>query len=84
MLEDPASIRSVYQPVVALATGRVVGYEALARVRSDPPRPVGTWFAEANGCGWGAALEAAAITAALEPFGRPPGPTWRSTSAPRP
>ena len=29
------------------------------------------WFAQAHGCGLGPELEAAAISAALEPLGRP-------------
>ena len=62
-----------FQPVVALATGQTVGYEALARFKSDPPRSPTAWFAQAAGSGLGPALEAAAIRAALEPLGRPPG-----------
>lgn len=73
VLSDPEGIRPVFQPVVALSTGFLVGYEALARFPASGARPVPAWFAMAHGCGLGPALEAAAIRAALEPIGRPPG-----------
>jgi EAL domain-containing protein (putative c-di-GMP-specific phosphodiesterase class I) len=61
----------VFQPVVSLGTGRIIGYEALARFAVAPQRAPDVWFAQAHGCGLGAELEAAAIRAALEPVGRP-------------
>jgi diguanylate cyclase (GGDEF)-like protein len=67
------SIEPVFQPVASLTTGRVIGYEALARFPDSPQRPPITWFAQANACGLGPDLEAAAIRAALEAEGRPPG-----------
>ena len=73
LIETPGMLRTVFQPVASLATGQVAGYEALTRIDVEPARPVGTLFAEANGCGLGPVLEAAAIRAALEPLGRPPG-----------
>ena len=72
-VERPEAIEAVYQPVVSLADGRLVGYEALARFPNLPDRPVNKLFAQAHGCGLGAELEAAALRAALEPLGRPPG-----------
>ena len=63
----------MYQPVISLATGRVIGYEALARFPSAPDRSPEVWFAQAHGCGLGPELEAASIRAALEPFNRPLG-----------
>ncbi len=68
-LDDP--ITCVFQPMVSLATGRVVGYEALARFPVDSLRTPDVWFAQAHGCGLGAELEAAAIEAAMHPLGRP-------------
>jgi diguanylate cyclase (GGDEF)-like protein len=72
ILEERA-IEPLYQPVASLTTGRLIGYEALARFPDAPDRPPSTWFAQANACGLGPELEAAAIRAALEPVGRPPG-----------
>ena len=53
----------VFQPVVELASSRVIGYEALARFDSQttPDR----WFAEATMLGLGTELELAAVKAAL-------------------
>ncbi len=67
------AIEPRFQPVASLITGRLLGYEALARFPDSPARPPSTWFAQANACGLGPELEAAAIRAALEPIGRPPG-----------
>jgi diguanylate cyclase (GGDEF)-like protein len=64
-------VEPVFQPVVSLGTGRVVGFEALARFAIVPERPPAAWFAQAHGCGLGAELEAVAIHAALEPTDRP-------------
>jgi diguanylate cyclase (GGDEF)-like protein len=72
ILEERA-IEPLFQPVASLTTGRLIGYEALARFPDAPERPPSTWFAQANACGLGPELEAAAIRAALEPIGRPPG-----------
>jgi diguanylate cyclase (GGDEF)-like protein len=67
------AIEPLFQPVCSLTTGRLIGYEALARFPDAPDRPPSTWFAQANACGLGPELEAAAIRAALEPIGRPRG-----------
>jgi diguanylate cyclase (GGDEF)-like protein len=71
LLARPDAIVPAYQPVVALSTGRVVGYEALARFPGARPRAVNAWFAAANACGLGPRLEAAAISRALGPVDRP-------------
>jgi diguanylate cyclase (GGDEF)-like protein len=65
------AIEPVFQPVASLTTGQLIGYEALARFPDAPERPPSTWFAQANACGLGPQLEAAAIQAALEVPGRP-------------
>ena len=70
---DERAIEPLYQPVASLTTGRLIGFEALARFPDSPQRPPSTWFAQANACGLGPELEAAAISAALQPIGRPPG-----------
>jgi diguanylate cyclase (GGDEF)-like protein len=67
------AIEPVFQPVASLTTGRLLGYEALARFPDSPERPPSAWFAQANACGLGPQLEAAAIEAALEISGRPHG-----------
>ncbi len=67
------AIQPLFQPVASLTTGRLIGYEALARFPDAPERPPSTWFAQANACGLGPQLEAAAIKAAFEAIGRAPG-----------
>ena len=54
------------QPIVDLASGRVVAAEALSRFAAEPLRPPEAWFAEAAGVGLGVQLELTAIRAALE------------------
>ena len=73
LLERPDSIESVFQPLVDLATGRVVGYEALSRFNAPVGRPPDQWFAQAHRCGLGAELEALAVETALSMGARPPG-----------
>jgi EAL domain-containing protein (putative c-di-GMP-specific phosphodiesterase class I) len=68
-----AAIVPVFQPVLELATGRVCGYEALARIDGDPVRRPDQWFAQAHRCGLGAELEALALRAALAVADRPAG-----------
>jgi diguanylate cyclase (GGDEF)-like protein len=72
-LLDGGEIVAHYQPVVSLSTGRLIGYEALARFPAAPSRPAAGWFSMAHACGRGPELEAMAIRAALGPVGRPPG-----------
>jgi diguanylate cyclase (GGDEF)-like protein len=67
------AIEMVFQPVLELATGRVSGYEALARFDGDPVRRPDQWFAQAHRCGLGAELEALALGAALAVRDRPAG-----------
>jgi len=72
VLAAPAGITPVFQPIVMLATGRIVGYEALARFPQLPLQPPDVWFAQAHACGLGEPLEAKAVTVALA-APRPPG-----------
>ena len=76
-MEHP--ITPVFQPLVELSTGRLIGFEALSRFDSEPRRSPDAWFNQAARCGRGLALEMAAIKAALSARGRPPGraPTCR-------
>ena len=68
-----AAIRPVFQPVLELATGRVCGYEALARIAGPAERRPDQWFAQAHRCGLGSELEALALRAALAVDDRPAG-----------
>jgi EAL domain-containing protein (putative c-di-GMP-specific phosphodiesterase class I)/AmiR/NasT family two-component response regulator len=55
----------VYQPVIDLATGNIVGYEALSRFPEEPNQPPDRWFADALDTGLGAELELAAVERVL-------------------
>lgn len=61
---DERSFDVVYQPIIRLGTGSVVGYEALTRFRDRTPPDVR--FAEAYGVGLGVELELAAAARAVE------------------
>ncbi|MDQ3537503.1 MAG: EAL domain-containing protein [Actinomycetota bacterium] len=71
VLVAPAGIMPVFQPIVMLATGKIVGYEALARFPQLPLQTPDLWFAQAHACGLGEPLEAKAVRAALA-VPRPP------------
>jgi EAL domain-containing protein (putative c-di-GMP-specific phosphodiesterase class I) len=58
-------LKMLFQPIADLATGEVVGVEALARFDCEPRRPPDKWFAEAAQIGLGIDLELAAVVAAL-------------------
>ena len=83
LLGTPGGIVPFFQPVLELATGRVSGYEALARMQTTPPRPPDEWFAQAHRAGLGAELEAAAVLAALAAPGRPAGTFLAVNVSPR-
>ena len=45
-------IKSVYQPIISLTDGKVLGYEALARItRSEPDVSIEEMFVLAEQCG---------------------------------
>jgi len=54
----------VFQPIVALDSRAIVGYEALSRFSAEPHRGPDEWFAEAHEVGLGPELELAAIRVA--------------------
>ncbi|HEX6652861.1 MAG TPA: EAL domain-containing protein [Thermoleophilaceae bacterium] len=56
----------VFQPIVALDSRAIVGYEALSRFSAEPDRGPDLWFAEAHEVGLGPELELAAIRLACE------------------
>ncbi len=59
-------LHMVYQPIVELATGAIVGAESLARFDAAPNRSPDKWFAEASDVGLGLDLELHAVAVALE------------------
>src|SRR4051812_17202399 len=73
LLEMDQPITPVYQPLVDLSTGRLIGFEALSRFDTEPRRSPDAWFNQAARCGRGLALEMEAIKAALAAPGRPAG-----------
>jgi EAL domain-containing protein (putative c-di-GMP-specific phosphodiesterase class I)/AmiR/NasT family two-component response regulator len=62
------AIKTVFQPIVDLCSGDVVGVEALSQFGGDPARPPNLWFAEAHRIGLGGRLELLAIQTALDQF----------------
>jgi EAL domain-containing protein (putative c-di-GMP-specific phosphodiesterase class I) len=73
---EPGGLRTVFQPIVMLDSGRLVGYEALTRFadRSRPDRII----AHAHGVGMGLDLEHACLTAALAAAEALPAGAWLS------
>jgi EAL domain-containing protein (putative c-di-GMP-specific phosphodiesterase class I)/CheY-like chemotaxis protein len=69
---------AVFQPVVDLASGKTVGYEALTRFH-DGTRP-DRRFADADAVGLGLELESACLTAAMAAAPRLPGNGWLSVN----
>jgi diguanylate cyclase (GGDEF)-like protein len=73
LIARPDAVRPAFQPIVALASGEAVGYEALARFEGKPGLPPSWWFSQAHRFGLGAALEAESVRAALAAPSRPSG-----------
>jgi len=71
-LPADGSLRVVFQPIVDLATTKVIGYEALARFPGDSSITPRTWFAEAAEVGLLLDIEMTAIRAALAQLERLP------------
>jgi PAS domain S-box-containing protein len=71
--------RTVFQPIVELESGAVVGYEALTRF-DDGTRP-DLRFADAIAVGMGPDLERATLEAAFEASGPLPAAAWLSINA---
>jgi EAL domain-containing protein (putative c-di-GMP-specific phosphodiesterase class I) len=59
-------LQMVYQPILDLTTGEVLGGEALARFGTEPQRSPAQWFMEAAEVGLGIQLELAALRRAAE------------------
>jgi diguanylate cyclase (GGDEF)-like protein len=73
LIARPRAVQPVFQPIVSLASGEVVGFEALARFDGRPNLPPSWWFSQAHRFGLGAALEAEAARVALATPDRPSG-----------
>jgi PAS domain S-box-containing protein len=58
------TLTTVFQPILDLGTGSVVGAEALCRFPSEPRQP-DVWFADAQSVGLGTSLELCAVVTAL-------------------
>lgn len=71
-LVAPGGLRAVFQPIVRVADGEVIGYEALCRSVEPDPTPPGQWFALASRLDRRVELEAACLQAVTE-HGEPPG-----------
>jgi EAL domain-containing protein (putative c-di-GMP-specific phosphodiesterase class I)/CheY-like chemotaxis protein len=72
------SLHMVFQPIVELIGGRVVGVEALARFAEKPRRMPEAWFADAAKVGLLAELELVAIDRALAELYRIPNDVYVS------
>lgn len=67
---DSQAMHMVYQPIVDVTTGAVVGVEALARFRSEPARGPEQWFEDAHAVSRGIELELLAIALAVANIAR--------------
>ncbi|MDA8400003.1 MAG: EAL domain-containing protein [Actinomycetota bacterium] len=79
--QAPGALTMLFQPVADLASGNIVGAEALARFTCQPQRPPNEWFAEAAEVGRGTELELRAIAAALEQLDDLPSGTFLAVNA---
>ena len=73
LLSNPERAVPVFQPIVSLSEGRIVGYEALTRFDDPSGRTPHEWFTLARLCGLGSQLQALAAGRALAVPGRPAG-----------
>ena len=64
-LEGAGAIGMVFQPIVELATQRIVGAEALARFTGPPSRGPNAWFEEGRAVGLEEELELCAVRLAV-------------------
>ena len=71
LLKSADPIVPVFQPIVDLRTGRLVGFEALARFPDGDGRTPDAFFNQASRCGLGPQLEGVALAAAMRAPERP-------------
>ena len=75
---ERGAVRSAFQPIFDLASGAMVGVEALARFARLPIRGPDAWFAEAEAVGLLAVLEATAVRSALDGLAEIPSSAFLS------
>jgi len=71
----------VYQPILDLSTGEVIGAEALSRFGTEPQRSPAQWFMEAAEVGLGIQLELAAVRRAADGLASLPPDAFLSMNA---
>ncbi len=79
-LPADGSIRVAFQPIVDLATTKVIGYEALARFPGDASISTRRWFAEAAEVGLLREIEMTAIRVALAQLEKLPSDAFISVN----
>jgi PAS domain S-box-containing protein len=62
---DDRLLSTVFQPIVDVESGRVVGHEALSRFSAEPVQGPDRWFADAEQVGLAAELDVLAVQTAL-------------------
>ena len=65
VLQDEATIQTVFQPIVSLDDGHTMGFESLSRFRAEPQRPPDKWIAEAHAVGLGLEIEVECVRRAM-------------------
>ena len=80
VIRGTSPMNIVYQPIVELTSGTVVGLEALARFPDESVRPPDEWFDEAAEVGLGAQLQATAVRSAFRALSRIPADVFLSVN----
>jgi EAL domain-containing protein (putative c-di-GMP-specific phosphodiesterase class I)/AmiR/NasT family two-component response regulator len=78
---DEDGLNLVFQPIVDLVDGAIVGAEALSRFVGPPHQTPDVWFAEAAEVGLGGRLQMHAIELAVAQFDELPAGTFLSVNA---
>ncbi|GAB5446086.1 sensor domain-containing phosphodiesterase [Gymnodinialimonas sp.] len=78
---EEQSFKIVYQPIVSLQTGDLLGVEALCRFEAQPYRTPDIWFAEAGRVGLAEMLELCVLEPALTALDRLPEGIYLSLNA---
>jgi len=81
IIEDPAALRPVFQPIVRMDTLKVIGHEALSRVELQPYRGPDQWIGEAHQVGLGLELELECLRRAVARRDEIPNGTYLSLNA---